>query len=152
MRAPDNSPRLHVFHMRIRESSGLFPEVIHCAGGSRSFASRPSAVGTAAGGRFRAPHDQLAQLERGRTESPARIIICVANYFFRRKNARAFFSGSRAVGPCRAPASKRWSRGARNPRAELSFLSQANGNRAVGSEEFQIQARLCGIDSRRIVL
>ena len=32
----------------------------------------------------------------------------------KRKNARAFFSGSRVADPCRDPASKRWSCGARN--------------------------------------
>ena len=61
------------------ESSGRFPEVMHCSGGSRSFASRPLAVGTAAGGDF-AFGAQLAQLDRGRTESPARIKI--ASQFF----------------------------------------------------------------------
>ena len=36
----------------------------------------------------------------------------------KRKNAEAFFSGSRVVDPCRDPAAKRWSHGVRNPRPE----------------------------------
>ena len=77
------------------ESSGHFPEVAHCTGGSRSFASRPLAVGTAAGGDF-ASGDQLTQQDRTRTESPARIIICKANYFFYGKMRQHF---SRGQGP-----------------------------------------------------
>ena len=67
-----------------RKSSRSFPEVTHCSGGSRSFASRPLAVGTAAGGDF-ASGAQLTQLDRGRTESPARIKIAVAIFFKRQK-------------------------------------------------------------------
>ena len=79
-----------------RENSRSFPEVTHCAGGSRSSASRPSAGGTAAGGDF-ACGDQLTQLDRGRTESPARIKIAVA-IFFNGAASRAFFILPAATG------------------------------------------------------
>ena len=57
------------FILNNHESFDCIPEVIRCAGGSRSFASRPLAGGTAAGGDF-ASGDQLAQLDRARFNDP----------------------------------------------------------------------------------
>ena len=92
MRAPDNSPRLHVFHMRIRESSVFFRGHTLCRRLSKLRFSSFSGWNRRRR-RFRAPRDQLAQLERGRTESPARIIICAANYFLAGKMRGHFFRG-----------------------------------------------------------
>ena len=74
-----------------RKSSRSFPEVTHCSGGSRRSASRPLAVGTAAGGDF-ALGAQLTQLDRGRTESPARIKFASQIIFIAQLRALFFIS------------------------------------------------------------
>ena len=79
------------------ESSGHFLEIVRCAGVKKRFSSLGAASravlfrasqlfyflgATVRAVLFRASRDQLTQLDRGRTESPARIIIFTANYFF----------------------------------------------------------------------